>query len=143
MIPAPPLLVADAELVPSPVEAMVSNVRPYRPPHRPLPAKPEKAGPAEPPSAESAENTPQLGQILSPEQRREYRQEVRANLERARRSIAIVRKRNPTAEQQSARARVETFISQAERAQQTDLILARSLAERAALLAEDLAAGTQ
>ena len=143
VVPAPPPLVADAELAPPPVEAMVPDVRPYRPPHRPLPAKPEKAGPAEPPPAESAENTPQLGQILSPEQRREYQQEVRANLERARRSVAIVRKRNPTPEQQSAMARVETFISQAERAQQTDLILARSLAERAALLAEDLAAGTQ
>jgi hypothetical protein len=86
---------------------------------------------------------PQLGQILSPEQRREYQQEVQASLERARRYVAVVRGRNPTPGQQPAIARVEAFIRQAEQAQQTDLILARSLAERAALLAEDLAAGTQ
>ena len=143
VIPAPPPLAAEAELVPPPVEAMVPDVRPYQRPRRPAPAKPERPAPAEPPSAESAEDAPQLGQILSPEQRREYQQEVQASLERARRYVAVVRGRNPTPGQQPAIARVEAFIRQAEQAQQTDLILARSLAERAALLAEDLAAGPQ
>jgi len=81
-----------------------------------------------------------LGQLLSDDTRRQYEQRIHEALENARATLRNARARsNLTNAQQNMAAQVETFIGQAEDARKTDIAAARSLAERAELLAHDLA----
>jgi hypothetical protein len=96
--------------------------------------------PAEPAPAqqEEAAPVPQLEQILSPEQRQTYLDEIEANIGRAQRTVDSVQRRRLSAEQRTDLARIREFIVQAKEARKTDLFRARNLAERAGILAEDL-----
>ncbi len=77
---------------------------------------------------------PQLRPLFTPEQERNLRRQIVENLTAAERSLS--RLRQP---QSSSADRVRAFMVQARQAQQEgDLNRARSLAERAALLAQDL-----
>lgn len=93
-------------------------------------AAPQEAAPAP---------VPQLGQMLSDEQRRDYEARIHAALQRARANLRKARG-NPRLNeaQQRMAAQVETFVEQAEQRRKTDLVSSRSLAERADLLARDL-----
>jgi len=85
---------------------------------------------------------PQLGQMLTDEQRRDYESHIQAALDRARANLQKARSNpNPTEAQKQATAEVATFVDQAEERRKTDLVSARSLAERADLLSRDLAEG--
>lgn len=96
---------------------------------------------AEAPAAQEAAPAPvpQLGQMLSDAQRREYEARIHDALERARANLRKARN-NPrlTEAQQRMAAQVDTFVDQAEERRKTDLVSSRSLAERADLLARDL-----
>jgi hypothetical protein len=78
--------------------------------------------------------------MLTDQQRRDYEARIHDALERAQSNLSKARANARLNEaQQRMAAQVETFIAQAEERRKTDLVSARSLAERADLLARDLA----
>jgi hypothetical protein len=87
----------------------------------------------------TAAPVPQLGQMLSDAQRRDYEVRIHDALERARANLGKARSNPRLGEaQQRMAAQVETFVNQAEERRKTDLVSSRSLAERADLLSRDL-----
>ena len=80
-----------------------------------------------------------LGQILSAEERRNLRQEITESLSEAQRNLTYISERRPALEQSRQAQRIRAFMKQAREIQRQDLPLAKNLAERARLLAEDLA----
>jgi hypothetical protein len=109
---------------------------------RRLPAKPAPAPPPAPPPEPAPEPAPppvpELGQILTPQQQQEYNQAIDRSIYRAQRNLAAWGGRRLNPEQTLAVERIKTFIQQALEARKTDLLRAKSLAERADVLAEDL-----
>ncbi|HTP87884.1 MAG TPA: hypothetical protein VMJ34_13105 [Bryobacteraceae bacterium] len=98
---------------------------------------------AQPPDTDNPDTAaapmPQLGQMLTDRQRREYESHINDSLGRARANLARARKQpDLTDAQQRIAAQVETFIQQAMERRKTDLVSSRSLAERADLLSRDL-----
>jgi hypothetical protein len=81
---------------------------------------------------------PRLGQILSTEERRTYDQLIDRSIERAQRSLAFVLGHSLRPDQAAAVRRIRAFIEQAGAARDRDLALAKNMADRALLLAEDL-----
>jgi hypothetical protein len=75
---------------------------------------------------------------LTPQQQQEYNQAIDRCVYRAQRNLAVLAGRRLNPEQTLAVQRIQTFIQQALDSRTTDLIRARSLAERADVLAEDL-----
>jgi hypothetical protein len=84
---------------------------------------------------------PQLGQMLSPDQRQKYTQAIEQSIKRAqdRLEVVVANSSRPNEEQAATIKRIRAFIKQAEEARSQDLTIAWNLAERAKLLAEDLA----
>lgn len=117
------------------------------PPRQPQQPSPETGpyvpqGPIPPPEKPPATPAPgasryQLGQLLTPEQQREYQQKIDESLKRARASLLAARPRLTASYRETFR-RVETFIRQAEQLRRSDPVQAFSFAERADLLAQDL-----
>ena len=80
--------------------------------------------------------------MLTDQQRRDYEARIQAALDRARANLQKARSNpNLTDAQKNMAAQVASFVDQAEERRKTDLVSARSLAERADLLARDLAEG--
>ncbi len=100
------------------------------------PPKPAATGTAE--QAPPAVTTPRLGQILPPDQAREYNRELDESLERVRRAVARLQNKNLTPEQAEVFKSIQVFQKQAETAREQDLVLAVNIARRADLLAKDL-----
>lgn len=92
--------------------------------------------PAEPPKPVAP--LPALQQILTPEQQREANQAIERAEARVEQVLALFRQRQPTPEQMTSITRIRAFLAQARQLRTTDLLTARALAERAAVLAEDL-----
>jgi hypothetical protein len=150
--PRPPMAAALPEDLPEP--PLIALAMPKSPPipmwhPRPLPppeVKPEKppsavtAGPpAEtPPAPAQPAPIPSLGRILSSEERQQYEAAVAQSLSEAQRHLAGLPNRRLTPDQQAEVARIRTFIRQANEVRPTDLVTARSLAERAEVLARNL-----
>lgn len=130
--PAPP-----SSIPPPPIEAPL----PRRPPRRE--ARPAAAAPPESEAPPKAPPVPRLTQLLSPEEQRQYNQEIDEALERAHRNVALIAQRPLNAEQQSLLERVHAFLQQTVELRQLDLVTARSLAQRADLLARDLERSTR
>jgi hypothetical protein len=113
-------------------------------PPRPAPAQRRGPPPAAPRTATSgtpaadAPAPPQLGQIFTPDQTREYNRTLNDSLERVRKALAVLAGKNLNAEQSEIANRIRTFERQAEQAREQDLVTAVSLARRADLLAQDL-----
>ena len=138
---------------PIPPEALPEVPAPLAvdPPRRTDPAAGENAGdvpdePAEPAErVAAATQTPslRLGRILTPEERETFNESIEESLSAAQRSLAVVLQRSPNPEQTDEVKRVRAFIRQAETTRKQDLPLAKNLAERAKLLAEDLARSVQ
>ena len=80
-----------------------------------------------------------LGRILTAEERESYNEAIDQSLAAAHRSMAVVLRHDPQPQQTEEVKRVRAFIRQAETARKEDLPLAKNLAERASLLAQDLA----
>jgi hypothetical protein len=81
---------------------------------------------------------PQLGEVLSEQQLREYLHATESSLEQAKRIAVNVQRRPLDPRQVEVLGQVQDFIRQAESAQKKDIPLARNLAHRAEVLAKDL-----
>ena len=99
----------------------------------------QQSPPAEQPAgAGSQAPVSQLEQLLSPEQVQSYNDTIDRNIRNAQQKIGALNGRQLTAEQKTYLDRIRSFIDQSTAARKTDLFRARSLAERASVLAEDL-----
>jgi len=124
-----------APATPAPTEEQPKpSVR--RPPQRTTPANP-----GAPPNATPAPNQPpRLGTLLTPEQQKQFNNDIDRSLRRAQSSLHSIGNRQLTADQHERVVQVESFIQQAQAARRSNLAGAKSLAERAEVLARDLVA---
>jgi hypothetical protein len=90
--------------------------------------------------AATAPSPPRLGAILTPEQQREFNTAIDQSLSRVKGSLDSIGNRQLTGDQQSRVDQVQAFVKQAQETRKSDLSAAKSLAERAEVLASDLAA---
>ena len=79
--------------------------------------------------------------MLTAQQRRELNQAVDRSLDAAQRTVAAVVRNTLSADQVNSVRRIRAFLRQAEETREQDLALAKNLAERARLLAQDLERG--
>jgi len=95
--------------------------------------------PAEP-SAEAVEPAavPQLGPLISDQQRQVFQAEIDRNIARTKASLDALMGRRLADDQAEGVRRIREFLRQVEESRKTDAALARNLSERARLLAEDL-----
>ena len=82
---------------------------------------------------------PQLGKILTADQRRAYDRAIERSIQTVRRTLAGIVDRSLTPDQINAVRLIRGFLSQAEAARKRDPAIAKNLADRARLLAQDLA----
>ena len=82
---------------------------------------------------------PQLGKILTADQRRAYDRAIERSIQSVRQTLAGIVDRNLTPDQINAVRRIRGFLSQAQAARKRDPAIAKNLADRAWLLAQDLA----
>jgi hypothetical protein len=115
-------------------------------PAPPAPRVPSRRPPVTPPPKPAAtapqsdpQPPPRLGQILSPEQTREYNRVLEESLDRVRKVLAVLMKKNLSPDQAQILNRIQIFQKQAEDARvERDLVKAVNLARRADVLAKDL-----
>ena len=82
---------------------------------------------------------PQLEKILTADQRRTYERAIERSIQTVRQTLAGIVDRSLTQDQINAVRRIRGFLSQAEAARRRDPAIAKNLADRAELLAQDLA----
>jgi hypothetical protein len=107
---------------------------------RRTPQPPPKAQPPAHTASPTPVAAPALGQILTEEQKSEYRRSYEVSSEAARKTLSPLSVRKLTPEQKDTLARVQSFLRQADEARGRDWSLAAQLARRAELLAQDLVA---
>ena len=141
-IPPPPTIAPSAE-TPQP-ESVIPNPPPAPPPAPPKP--PRRNTPLPPTPAAPAATTPtpaapapRLGIILTPEQQRQYNSDIDQSLQRADASLKSIGNRQLSNEQQASLDEARNFIRQAQATRASDLPAALRLAERADVLARNLA----
>lgn len=112
---------------------------PLPPPPKPKPLPPPAV--AQPPAAVPAAPSIdlELRPLLSPAQAKELERQINERLARARSAVRSLEGRALSREQTGLLNQIRTFIEQAEQARRNDLPRARNLAERAEVLALDLA----
>ena len=145
--PAPSTNVQPQPQSPPPQDESNQKNRPAQvPPPQPQPAPQPPQNPppqrrsSRPGEANGPSNqAPRLGDILTPEQQRQYNAAIDQNLSRAQSSLGSIANRQLTKEQQAVVAQIQSFIQQAQTTRKSNLPAARSLAERADVLARDLA----
>jgi len=103
------------------------------------PQPPQNLPPRRPNSAGQPTPAPRLGDILTPQQERQYNTAIDQSLARAQSSLGSIANRQLTKEQQGVVTQIQSFIQQAQTTRKSNLPAARSLAERADVLARDLA----
>jgi hypothetical protein len=115
---------------------------PPPPEPKPAPARPSGGGAAAPvePAVEAAAPAPvpQLGPLISDQQRQIYQREIDRNLDQTRAALNTLMGKRLTADQGEGVRRIREFLRQVDESRASDVALARNLAERARLLAEDL-----
>jgi hypothetical protein len=112
------------------------------PPPPPVKKTPPRPAPRVPPAAETPPPpapAPQLVPMLTPAQRQDLERSVGDRINRAQNILASIAGRRLSREQQDMAGQIRTFLRQAEEARGTDLLRANNLAERAEVLAQDLA----
>jgi hypothetical protein len=115
---------------------------PPKPQAPPQPQRPVQARtpPPAPEPAPAAVSVPQLGEILTADQRRQMQTEMADHLARARDILTKASKVNLKGSEAETRDRVRIFIKQAEDSRERDPATALQLANRADVLAQDLEA---
>lgn len=125
------------------------------PPPAPVPAAhnppkrsttPPPLTPAPQPSTPTVQSVPapspepqfRLGQTLTPEEQRAYNAQIDQHIQRATQALGSVGTRTLTAQQKASVAQIHGFIAQAQQMRGTDVVRAKSLAERADILTQDL-----
>jgi type IV secretory pathway VirB10-like protein len=114
---------------------------PPRPPARkrtPPPTPPQAPVPAEQQTPVQSSPPPQLGEILSDAQRRQYEADYAQSLSRARSALQQASGKSLSPTQRESVGRIQTFIQQAEESKGRDLATALQLARRADVLGQDL-----
>jgi hypothetical protein len=91
-------------------------------------------------SPDSPAPPPKLGDVLSADQQRQLNGAIDQSLARAQAGLNAAGNRQLSKDQQAIIEQVRNFIQQAQKLRSSDLPAAKSLAERAAVLARDLAA---
>jgi hypothetical protein len=117
--------------------------QPPPPKHPAHPAAPASTAPATQPPAPAAAappDTPRLGDILTPDQQRQYNSAIDVSLAHAQASLGFISTRQLTKEQQATVLEIQNFIQQAQEKRKNELAAAKSLAERAEVLSHDLVA---
>jgi hypothetical protein len=104
--------------------------KPAQPALKPQPVESDPAG---------APREPVLGQMMTEEQKAEYRRMYETNANEANRILSSFSMRKLAGEQVETLARIRSFLQQAAEARMTDWPLAANLARRAAVLAIELA----
>lgn len=129
-----------------------SQYQKNKPPDQPPPPKhpthpaaaPASTAPATPPpapaTAAAPPDTPRLGDILTPDQQRQYNTAIDVSLAHAQASLGFISTRQLTKEQQATVLDIQNFIQQAQEKRKNELAAAKSLAERAEVLSHDLVA---
>jgi hypothetical protein len=97
------------------------------------------SAPAAPASAATPAQPLQLGDIVTPDQQRQYNAAIDQSLARAQASLATVGNRTLTKDQQALVEQIRKIMQQAQASRNSDLPGAKSLAARAEVLAKDLA----
>ena len=92
----------------------------------------------QPASSPAAVVAPQLGQILSTAEERQYNVAVDQSLSRTQDELNRLANRHLTTDQQSSLKEIQELIRQANATRKIDLISARALADKAQVLARDL-----
>lgn len=144
--PAPDLTPAPASpaVPPAPTPPAVSPApapaarRPARPTTPPSPIAPAPA--VSPDQPASPAPPPRLGDVLSADQQRQLNGAIDQSLARAQASLNAVGNRQLSKDQQAVVEQVRNFMQQAQKLRGSNLAAAKSLAERAEVLARDLAA---
>src|ERR1700688_840858 len=141
---APAEIGPPAAPLPAPVTsapaAPAQTPQPQPPPQSPPPSTPPRSTrPAEPNSSGQPSPAPRLGDILTTEQERQYNSAIDQSLARTQSSLGAIANRKLTKEQQAVVAQIQSFVQQAQTTRKSNLPAARSLAERADVLARDLA----
>lgn len=118
-------------------------------PAQPPPAAPRKASrstapPSTPPGAPAPSpappaQAPVLGDIVTPDQQRQLNAAIDQSLSRAQASLASIANKELSKDQQALVEQIRNIIQQAQGVRSSDLPGAKSLAERAEVLAKDLA----
>jgi len=134
--PAPPTPTTTQPQLPPPTPTEDQPKPPVRRPTRTTPANPA----ATPSTTPAPNQPPRLGTLLTPEQQRQYDNDIDRSLRRAQASLHSIGNRQLTADQHERVVQVESFIQQAQAARKSNLTGAKSLAERAEVLARDLVA---
>jgi hypothetical protein len=145
-LPDPPLVAAldlsassvDPHIVPNGVPEAPAPPAPKPTPPRRNPVTPVKPATTTPEQPPAQQQPPRLGQILSAEQTRDYNRTIDESLERVRKAVATLGRKNLSADQAEILNRIQVFQKQAEDKREQDLVIAVSLAHRADLLAKDL-----
>jgi hypothetical protein len=132
-VPVAPTPVAAESAAPTPAAPVTSPPSP--PAHAPQPQPPSPAAPpqaAHPPA-------PHLSEILTTDQQKQYNSAIDQSLARTQTSLGAIAKHSLTKEQQAVVVQIQNFVQQAQTARISNLPAARSLADRADVLARDLA----
>jgi hypothetical protein len=140
VVPPPPPPPAPAGPAPAPPAQTPPQTSRRPKPVRRTPPRPAASAASALPPAPTPPPTPapQLTEILSDTQRRQYEAEFIQNVSQARTAIGRTTSHTLTAAQRESVERIRTFIQQAEESKARDLATAVQLARRAALLSEDL-----
>jgi hypothetical protein len=109
------------------------------PAHRPPPRPTNEPSPNTAPAPPTTASHPQIGLILTADQQRQYNRAIDDSLARARASLASFSSRQLTQAQQTNLGQIQNFMQQAETTRASDLPAAKRLAERAEVLAKNLA----
>jgi hypothetical protein len=120
---------------------------PSNPQPKPAPARPPggSPAPAAEPVVEPVEPTPvpQLGPLISDQQRIAFQREIDRNFELTQAALTTLMGRRLSADQAEGVRRIREFLRQAQELRATDVALARNIADRARLFAEDLVRNTR
>jgi hypothetical protein len=113
----------------------VQSQSPPQPPSQQQTAPPRRTAQPAAPSVQ-----PRLGEIFTADQEREYNTAIDQSLGRTQKNLSSIANRALTKEQTAVVAQIQSFARDAQTMRKSDLAAARRLAERADLLARDLAA---
>jgi hypothetical protein len=125
---------------PEPEKKAARPKKPAPPPAASAPAPSVSAPAPAPAAADPATPAPKLGDILTADEQKQYNASIDQSLAHAQTSLSQIEERHLTPAQADEVEQIASFIKQAQAARAADLTGAKSLAERAEVLAKDLAA---
>lgn len=127
----------EGSLAKTPVAAKPSPAK--RPTASPSTRVPEAETAAEPDPAKGTDlRAPSLKPMLSDGERRQLEGQINAHLERARRNFTLIREARLGPNERSVLEEARSFAARADQLRQSDPAVASSLAERAAILTQEL-----